>query len=107
MSPFVTADIREQLGQARYYSLYAVLVHKGDSLHSGHYYCCVKVDGKWWKLNDEEVTPVDWTNVSKEQAYILFYKQDQKPSSSEEDSLHSLNPNNATYPHIMIHTHLI
>jgi len=108
MSPFVTV----QRGQPGDYSLYAVLVHVGNTMQSGHYYCCVKVDGHWWKLNDAEVTCVEWEEVSQEQAYILFYKQVEKPSlsnaiteaesddpsclnsSSEEERLHSLNPNN-------------
>jgi len=108
MSPFVT----DQRAQPAEYTLYAVLVHVGNSMQNGHYYCFVKVDRQWWKVNDAEVTRVKWKEVSQEQAYILFYKQVQKPSlstaitdaesddpsclnsSSEEESLHSLNPNN-------------
>ena len=40
------------------YELYAVLVHQGASVHSGHYYAYVKpASGVWYMLDDDEVTP--------------------------------------------------
>ncbi|XP_071610862.1 ubiquitin carboxyl-terminal hydrolase 17-like protein 6 isoform X2 [Heliangelus exortis] len=36
LGPYTTA------GEAQRYSLYAVLVHKGESCHSGHYFCYIK-----------------------------------------------------------------
>ena len=39
------------------YELYAVLVHQGASVHSGHYYAYVKpASGVWYMLDDDEVT---------------------------------------------------
>ncbi|KAG0226956.1 hypothetical protein BGW42_003276 [Actinomortierella wolfii] len=41
------------------YSLHGVLVHSGD-LHGGHYFALLKPerDGKWFKFDDDRVTPV-------------------------------------------------
>nr|AAI45563.1 Usp-ps protein [Mus musculus] len=58
------------------YALYAVLVHDGATCHSGHYFCCVKAGhGKWYKMDDTKVTRCDVTSVLNENAYVLFYVQ--------------------------------
>lgn len=58
------------------YALHAVLVHDGATCHSGHYYCCVKAGhGKWYKMDDAQVTRCDATSVLREPAYVLFYVQ--------------------------------
>lgn len=38
------------------YSLYGVLVHEGSKAESGHYYVYLKVNGQWYKFNDQEVS---------------------------------------------------
>lgn len=38
------------------YELYGVLVHEGIKAESGHYYVYLKVDGQWYKFNDQEVS---------------------------------------------------
>ena len=44
-------------GEEAAYELYAVLVHQGASVHSGHYYAYVKpASGVWYMLDDDEVT---------------------------------------------------
>ncbi|PNW88012.1 hypothetical protein CHLRE_01g010800v5 [Chlamydomonas reinhardtii] len=57
------------------YNLTGVLVHQGSSLHSGHYYAFVRDAGDRWALmNDSAVTPLaSFAEVSREQAYMLFY----------------------------------
>ena len=40
------------------YLLYGVIVHNGSGI-SGHYYCYVFHQGKWFKCNDEKVTPAE------------------------------------------------
>ncbi|KAE8604703.1 hypothetical protein XENTR_v10014798 [Xenopus tropicalis] len=56
------------------YRLYAVLVHAGNTCNSGHYYCYVQApNSKWYKMNDDCVTPVDINTVLKLEAYLLFY----------------------------------
>lgn len=46
------------------YVLYGVLVHKGNSATSGHYYSFINVSGEankpsWYKFNDSQVTEVE------------------------------------------------
>ncbi|CAM9158875.1 unnamed protein product, partial [Bubo scandiacus] len=61
-------------GEPILYSLYAVLVHSGDTCHAGHYFCYVKAsDGLWYKMNDASVDPCDFDTVLSQQAYLLFY----------------------------------
>ena len=38
------------------YQLYGVLVHEGSKAESGHYYVYLKVEGQWYKFNDQEVS---------------------------------------------------
>ncbi|XP_074697410.1 ubiquitin carboxyl-terminal hydrolase 42-like [Strix aluco] len=64
-------------GEPLLYSLYAVLVHSGDTCHTGHFYCYVKAsDGLWYEMNDESVDPCDFDTVLSQQAYLLFYVRD-------------------------------
>lgn len=58
------------------YDLYAVLVHEGQSCHSGHYHCFVKnSNGCWYSMNDESIHQVSLATVLKQKAYILFYQK--------------------------------
>ncbi|XP_027348085.1 ubiquitin carboxyl-terminal hydrolase 21-like [Abrus precatorius] len=62
------------------YDLYAVLVHLGYSLNSGHYFCFVRSDpDKWHKMNDAKVTSVSGDSVLSQEAYILFYAREGTP----------------------------
>jgi ubiquitin C-terminal hydrolase len=38
------------------YTLYSVLVHTGELIHHGHYYCFINADGQWLKFDDRTVT---------------------------------------------------
>jgi ubiquitin carboxyl-terminal hydrolase 36/42 len=72
------------------YSLYAVLVHEGQSCNSGHYHCFVKAsNGIWYSLNDQSVHQVSLATVLKQKGYILFY---QKKSFIPSDRPLPLNP---------------
>ncbi|XP_061426231.1 ubiquitin carboxyl-terminal hydrolase 36-like [Lethenteron reissneri] len=56
------------------YRLYSVLVHSGKCSTEGHYYCYNKIcDGRWFRMDDDLVRPVDTRVVIEKQAYILFY----------------------------------
>lgn len=58
LSPFVR---KKAVKKERYtYSLYAVLVHAGGSVHSGHYYCFVRGPaGIWHLMDDSHVSQVN------------------------------------------------
>ncbi|XP_027767739.1 ubiquitin carboxyl-terminal hydrolase 20-like [Solanum pennellii] len=56
------------------YDLYAVIVHSGPSISSGHYYNFIRcAPNEWYKFDDEKVDYVQEDLVLAEQAYILFY----------------------------------
>ena len=56
------------------YSLYAVLVHSGHSVNSGHYFSYVKSSsGQWHLMDDSSVRQVGVQHVLEQRAYILFY----------------------------------
>lgn len=56
------------------YELMAAIVHVGTSVQCGHYYCLIKHDNQWIRLDDERVT-IASEPLSLDQAYILFYKR--------------------------------
>ncbi|KAJ3315883.1 hypothetical protein HDV04_000090 [Boothiomyces sp. JEL0838] len=61
-------------GKKLEYELYGVLMHSGHSTNSGHYFSFVKhTNGCWYKMNDEEVHPVNVQTVLSQCAYMLFY----------------------------------
>ncbi|XP_027767918.1 ubiquitin carboxyl-terminal hydrolase 20-like [Solanum pennellii] len=56
------------------YDLYAVIVHSGFSISSGHYYSFIRCNpNEWYKFDDEQVHWVHEDHVLAEQAYILLY----------------------------------
>jgi ubiquitin C-terminal hydrolase len=58
------------------YDLFAVLVHKGPELRTGHYFSYVKAaNGRWYNMNDQVVRKADWQTTSRQQAYMLFYRR--------------------------------
>nr|XP_023027251.1 ubiquitin carboxyl-terminal hydrolase 35 isoform X2 [Leptinotarsa decemlineata] len=62
------------------YELYAVVVHCGSSLDSGHYYTLAKDKSNWFKFNDYSVTKAAPECLSRlkppETPYILFYSRE-------------------------------
>jgi ubiquitin C-terminal hydrolase len=38
------------------YNLFAVVVHVGTGNDYGHYWCVVKVSGRWVRFDDEKIT---------------------------------------------------
>ncbi|KAK9136113.1 hypothetical protein Syun_015443 [Stephania yunnanensis] len=58
------------------YRLYAVVVHLDimNAAFSGHYVCYVKnIQGKWFKIDDSRVKPVEIDRVLSKGAYMLLY----------------------------------
>ncbi|NXE98540.1 UBP42 hydrolase, partial [Menura novaehollandiae] len=55
-------------------SLYAIVVHSGDTCLEGHFFCYTKAsNGLWYKMDDESVDSCDIHTVLGQQAYLLFY----------------------------------
>jgi len=82
------------------YELYAVLVHVGHSVHSGHYYAFVRApNGLWHCLDDDRVRQVSLGSVLKAHAYLLFYirakpleyRADAPPLANGDASMHASN----------------
>ncbi|KAF7728862.1 Ubiquitin carboxyl-terminal hydrolase 36 [Apophysomyces ossiformis] len=89
MSPYVSKEKNINRNQSRY-RLYAVLVHFGVGCSSGHYYAYVKnSSGKWYRMDDEDVSPVSTQEVFSQQAYILFYERDSSRESGSIDAVSS------------------
>jgi pyruvate/2-oxoglutarate dehydrogenase complex dihydrolipoamide acyltransferase (E2) component len=56
------------------YNLYAVIVHSGYGVHSGHYYAYVRDGlGRWYLCDDNIVRAVQESDVLRSEAYILAY----------------------------------
>ncbi|NXM70680.1 UBP42 hydrolase, partial [Serilophus lunatus] len=61
-------------GELLLYSLYAVVVHSGDTCLDGHFFCYTKAsNGLWYKMDDESVDNCGIHAVLRQQAYLLFY----------------------------------
>uniref|UniRef100_A0A8C3QSB2 USP domain-containing protein n=1 Tax=Cyanoderma ruficeps TaxID=181631 RepID=A0A8C3QSB2_9PASS len=63
-------------------SLYAIVVHSGDTCLEGHFFCYTKAsNGLWYKMDDESVDNCDIHTVLGQQAYLLFYKMTESQRS--------------------------
>ena len=60
------------------YALFGFIMHKGSSLHRGHYFSIVKRDKKWYLCNDNIVNELDSYS---ENGYIFFDNIDKKYSN--------------------------
>jgi len=56
------------------YELYGMVVHQGK-INSGHYIAYVLKNSGWWRFSDTHVKQSSFEQVSKEQAYCLFYRR--------------------------------
>lgn len=72
--------------------LISVVCHLGTSVHSGHYIAYVRhpKSGSWYKYDDENVTPVPWSDVKSKtkEVYMLFFgpgaeKQNKQPRETK------------------------
>ena len=52
--------------------LYALIEHQG-SFSGGHYIAYVRLDKRWYQMNDSIVTEVAEEDVCGKQAFMLFY----------------------------------
>eukprot|EP00397_Hematodinium_sp_SG-2012_P005709 GEMP01005731.1.p1 GENE.GEMP01005731.1~~GEMP01005731.1.p1 ORF type:complete len:706 (+),score=148.28 GEMP01005731.1:183-2300(+) len=70
LAPFTSAKATQT------FRLFAVIVHQGKTMKSGHYYTYARNLGSnsWFKFDDESVTQVSQEMVQRSQAYVLFYE---------------------------------
>ncbi|KAG8803344.1 hypothetical protein FRC20_002190 [Serendipita sp. 405] len=67
------------------YHLYGVVVHAGSTPNSGHYYAWAKNhQGRWARINDDEINTQNSPPLNQRNAYMLFYQRD---SSSLQDAV--------------------
>lgn len=69
-----------------WYDLYGVVLHKGSSTNSGHYFAYCKSAGNncWYECNDSFVGQMSEESVLNKEAYLLFYqKRVTKPSAAK------------------------
>jgi len=72
-------------GEDCVYTLYAIIVHRGKSMFSGHYVAYVKdADNYWFQCDDKTVTPATKEDVSEVQknVYMLFYIRQTLPKNN-------------------------
>jgi hypothetical protein len=65
------------------YNLYGVLVHLGNTSHSGHYYSYIKgPNNVWYKADDQRISTVQSRDALGQNAYILFYNRISSPDKT-------------------------
>ncbi|GAB5588363.1 Ubiquitin carboxyl-terminal hydrolase 3 [Umbelopsis nana] len=57
------------------YDLSAAVVHRGNTLSSGHYLTYGRNDGRWFRFDDNRATEVSRETLSDDQVYMLFYER--------------------------------
>lgn len=83
ISPFLTDEMKQRKGNKMFCRLFAVIVHAGKNSHSGHYIAYVRniAKAEWWKMDDARVTLVSSQEVEAAEAYMLFYRVLNHPTS--------------------------
>ncbi|KAH8045316.1 ubiquitinyl hydrolase [Aureococcus anophagefferens] len=78
-------------GGAASYGLVGVLVHRGQSTRCGHYTAfCRTRSGAWSCFDDAAVRTCTFAEVLRQEAYMLFYARDARPSLGGPDLMMSL-----------------
>ncbi|XP_058768315.1 ubiquitin carboxyl-terminal hydrolase 20-like [Vicia villosa] len=82
-----TIDISKFTRQANVkceYEMYAMIVHEGSHLNSGHYIAYVRCSKeKWFCFNDSEVSAISEQEVLSKQPYVIFYAKESVALFSE------------------------
>jgi len=67
------------------YDLYAVLVHYGSTLYSGHYVAFIKIDGCWVLADDKETQKlVNNSILLKQNPYMFFFRKRVVPKAQQQ-----------------------
>lgn len=66
-------DLSDEVDENKIFELFAVVCHIG-LVHTGHYVVLIKNgNGQWFKFDDSIVSLISYEEVSKVNAYLLFY----------------------------------
>ena len=52
------------------YHIQGIVCHRGDSTHAGHFYSYVKHGSQWFQCDDANVSVVEFSSVTSEQATV-------------------------------------
>ncbi len=75
------------------FSLVGNIMHTGHTLDSGHYYADVCSGGRWVRVSDKSVQPLDWDPLRQQNptwthvAYVLVYSCAAARSNSGQEGL--------------------
>jgi ubiquitin carboxyl-terminal hydrolase 36/42 len=76
------------------YDLYAVLVHYGSTLYSGHYVAFIKIDGCWVLADDRETQKlVNNSILLKQNPYMFFFQKRVVPKAQQKEKAQQNNNN--------------
>ena len=70
------------------YNLKAVISHIGKTLSDGHYIATIRFDDdtdKWFCCRDDTWESLNWKEVLKQQAYLLFYEKENRNTVKQEE----------------------
>lgn len=77
--------------QESMYQLFGVVSHRGD-MQGGHYVAYIKCEGFWYQCDDAYVTLVTEADVTKCEAYMLYYAQKAYLKGPQEGGMAPGNP---------------
>ena len=70
---------KELQSESTRYRLTGVISHAGNTPNSGHYNAYVKIEGKWWLINDDSVSPACFENIdaadNRFQPYLMTWER--------------------------------
>jgi len=70
--------VQNRDGESCKYVLSSVVVHEGASLNFGHYIAFVRApNGIWYEMDDELVRRTKFSEVKKQNAYLLFFTREE------------------------------
>jgi ubiquitin C-terminal hydrolase len=74
LKPHCQMPSEEQQQGKMLYRLQSIIEHRGNA-HGGHYVSYRRnASGDWFRISDNNVTPISWRQVRTCQAYMLFYE---------------------------------
>ena len=68
-------DFCTKTGQHTLYELFAIIIHNGHSIGSGHFTAAFKIGENWYSADDATVTKIYVKSIKTSKPYILFYRR--------------------------------